>query len=50
MPNRQFILGQTAFMSSNKIAWRDIGADFVDGWLAAYDNDRRMDDIEGVPV
>lgn len=50
MPNRQFVLGQIAFMSRTKAIWRYASNDFVTGWLFSYDNDRRMGEIEGSPV
>ena len=50
MHNRQFVLGQLAFMLKTKIGWSDADSDFITGWLHSYDNDCRMGDIEGAPV
>ena len=47
---REFIRGQLAYMLRTKTAWRDAGDEFIDGWIAAKENDRRMGKIEGVPV
>ena len=50
MPTRNFVLGQLSFMTRNKISWRDATDDFVTGWLYSYDNDVRMEEIQGAPV